>query len=343
MSDLNTVIGKLDDVITRITKSKRVTSVRILNEVRTDLLQNGIPTGSYDAPQSSVNAPVASPVIPAGSKERLNGKTPYVAQDGEVEKALFYIKAGKNVVFEGPTGCGKTHLVDHIANLLGKTYETIQGEEGARKEDILGYPNIQNGSMGYTYGVLPRTMMKENSFIYWDEPNMTPAGIQSICYRPMDHRRELWLPDCEGGKVIKATAGFVFISAMNVGKGYRGTVQESHAKRARYGGIITLDYLPEARERKMLVARTGVDPTVAEKMSACAKLLRASFARKGDGIQTPVSTRSLLAACEVIALGMNVHDAIECSLINLVDGTQPTERKAFADIFEAKFGRKGAK
>jgi len=306
--------------------------------VRQELLVNGIPTTSPDAPQTSVNVPISTPAIPDGSKERMQGKTPYVQQNGEVDEALFYLRAGKNILFTGPTGCGKTHLVDYLATLLGKTYETIQGEEGARKEDIIGYPNIQNGSMGYTMGVLPRVMQVDDSMCYWDEPNKTPDGIASICYRAMDDRREIWLPDCEGGKVIKATKGFVFIAAQNEGKGYR-VARQTHANRARYGGIIDLDYLPEARERKMLVARTGVSPDIAEKMCHAAKQLRASFARGTDKIQTPISTRSLIAACEVIALGMPVHDALRCSLINLVDSTQPTERKAFSDVFEAHFGK----
>jgi MoxR-like ATPase len=335
----------LDDVITRITKSKRVTSVRILNEVRGELLANGIPTGSYNAPQSSVEVLETRPNIPAVSvppMPKQNGSEPYVPQNGEVEKMIAHIAAGHNILLTGPTGCGKTHLVAHVAALLGKTYETVQGEDGCRKEDIIGYRH-NLGEDAYTYGILPRMMQTDDGFLYWDEPNMTPDGVRSICFAAMDHRRQITLPDSKGGEVIKAKKGFVIIGSMNEGRIYRSSMVPANF-RNRWGCIIDLGYLPEAREKKLLVERTGIDKDIAAKLCAAAKQIRASVERGTDGIKTPISTRNLLACCHAVMHGLPIADAVETSIVNQVDGCSTAERKAVADVLEAHLGlKRGAK
>ena len=265
----------------------------------------------------------------------------YVEQNGEVKKMISHISAGHNILLTGPTGCGKTELVAHVAALLGKTYETVQGEDGCRKEDIIGYRH-DVGEDSYTYGILPRLMQTDNAFMYWDEPNMTPDGVKSVCFAAMDGRRQITLPDSKGGELIKAVKGFVIIGAMNEGRIYRSAMVPANF-RNRWGAIIDLGYLPEARERKLLVDRTGIDKDIAAKLCAAAKQLRAAVERGTDGIKTPISTRNLLACCNAVVHGLPLSDAVESSIVNQVEGTSTAERKAVADVVEAHLGlKKGA-
>jgi MoxR-like ATPase len=336
MSDITSIIGKIDSVIVRIAKSKKKVSVRILEEVKRDL---------QNAPQSSGEAAIpasAAPRVSVVRQDKHDGANPYVAQNGEVDDLIYYITAGENVLITGPTGCGKTHLVDHVTKMLGFTYESIQGEDGVRKSDIIGYPTLvdgENGSVsGYQYGILPRCMTTEKCIAYWDEPNLTPDGVRSVCFAAMDHRRQLTLPESKGGEVIKAWKGFTFIGACNEGREYKVS-SGSAAFRARWGAIINLDYLPEAREKKLLVDRTGVNPAIAAKLCAAARQLRSSLARKE--ITTPISTRALLSCCNAIQNGAPIERAIECSIINQVEGTKLPERKSVSDVIAAYM--KGAK
>jgi MoxR-like ATPase len=124
---------------------------------------------------------------------------------------------------------------------------------------------------------------------------------------------------------------------MNEGRAYRGTSRFSPALKTRFGATIDLGYLPEDRERKMLVQRTGINPEIAAKLCSAARQLRASEAR-GD-IQTPISTRSLIACCDGIMHGAPIKMAITLSIVNQVEGTNPTERKAVADVMEVHFGK----
>jgi MoxR-like ATPase len=220
--------------------------------------------------------------------------------------------------------------------MMGKTLGTIQGQDGCRAEDIIGFRELEGGDTKFHYGVLPVTMQQDNGLLYWDEPNFTPAGVQTVCWAAMDFRREVVLPENKG-EVIKAKAGFTVVGAMNEGKSYRGTQVLNAAFRARWGAIIDLDYLPQEREEKLLADRTGVDKNIAHKLAVAAKQLRASMQR-GD-ISTPISTRALLSACNAIQHGVPAARAIELSIINQVDGTKVAERKAVSDVMEAHFGK----
>jgi nitric oxide reductase NorQ protein len=328
MSDLQSINTKLDEVIVRITKSKKFSSVRILEEVKRDL--QSLDSGSVQTAEPVVRQTTV--VLPKSH----NGGEPYVAQNGEVDQLISYLNRGKNVLLTGDTGCGKTHLVEHVSAMMGKTLGTIQGNDGCRVEDIIGYRDLRAGDTTYTYGVLPKTMQTEGGLIYWDEPNATPDGIRFVCFSAMDHRRQITLPQ-NGGEIIKAKAGFTFVGAMNEGMGYRGTSVLNDAMRDRFDAIIPLAYLPEPREAKLLVARTGVDANIAAKLASAARKLREAMAR-GD-IKTPISTRSLLATCDGIMGGISIGTAIELSIINKVSGVRMPERKTISDVMEAHFGK----
>jgi len=247
------------------------------------------------------------------------------------------------VLICGDTGCGKTHLVQHVlAALLKLTFNTLVGEEGNRDEDIVGYADLkeENGASVRTFveGILPVSMTTPDCVMYWDELSRSPAGIQSICFDAMDDRRQITLTQ-DNRRVIKAWDGFVVIASQNEGIIYRGASQIDAATRSRFGAIIDLGYLPEAKEKKLLVDRTGIDAQTAGKMAMAARQLRAT-AERGE-ISTPISTRNLIDACDGVRMGVDLHAAITVSIVNQAPATDSAQRKTIADVFEAHFGKSG--
>jgi MoxR-like ATPase len=129
---------------------------------------------------------------------------------------------------------------------------------------------------------------------------------------------------------------------MNEGRIYRTAMLPANFRNRWV--IIDLGYLPEKREAKLLVQRTGIDADIAAKLCAAAKQLRASCERGTDGIKTPISTRNLIACCAAVTHGLSLNDAVESSIVTQVEGTSTAERKAVADVLEAHLGlKKGAK
>jgi nitric oxide reductase NorQ protein len=171
--------------------------------------------------------------------------------------------------------------------------------------------------------------------LYWDEPNATPDGIRFWLFSLMDGRREITLPD-NNGEVIRAGANFTVIGAMNEGKGYTGTSRLNDAQRERFA-VIDLGYLPAARERKLLVQRTGCSEDIADKLVSLGKQLRASFER--SEVHTPFGTRTLLKAAKLIVQGVKPIDATKVAFVNAIPATNAPERKAVATATAAFFGK----
>jgi nitric oxide reductase NorQ protein len=275
--------------------------------------------------------------VEAAIAEQTNAKpTSYVPQNGEVEELERAIKCGMHTLLTGPTGCGKTHLAFHVAEKLGKPIMTIQGGAGATYERIIAKDTLteQNGVTitKRQDGILPQAM-KQGAILYLDEPNAIPNEVLFYLFSAMDDRRTITFDD---GQKCKAAEGFVVIGAMNEGSGYSGTQNLNAAFRSRTENIIDMEYLPKSRETKMLVARTGIDPQVADKLTECARGLRTNL--KARMIKTPIGTRALLACSKLIVNGATIKGALQNTIVNQAPSTS-TERKSISDVIAAHFGK----
>ena len=268
---------------------------------------------------------------------------PYVAQNGEVEQLKALIHARLNALLTGPTGCGKTHLAQYVTNELGWNFISVQGGAGATFERIIAKDTLEvkegatitvrpSAETPQTWSVLPKAMSTPKTVLYLDEPNAIPNEVLFYLFSAMDHRRTITFDD---GTSLTAHPDFVVVGAMNEGTGYSGTNLLNHAFRER-AEVIDMRYLPEEREAKLLVSRTGVAKETAGKLAQVARNLRDSLTNKT--IRTPIGTRSLLACAKLIALGMTIKSATEVAIINKVPANFPNERKAVSDILAAYFG-----
>lgn len=275
--------------------------------------------------------------VEAAIAEQTNAKpTSYVPQNGEVEELERAIKCGMHTLLTGPTGCGKTHLAFHVAEKLGKPIMTIQGGAGATYERIIAKDTLteQNGVTitKRQDGILPQAM-KQGAILYLDEPNAIPNEVLFYLFSAMDDRRTITFDD---GAKCKAAEGFVVIGAMNEGSGYSGTQNLNAAFRSRTENIIDMEYLPKQRETKMIIARTGLDAVTAEKLTECARGLRANL--KARMIKTPIGTRALLACAKLIVNGATIKGALQNTIVNQAPSTS-TERKSISDVIAAHFGK----
>lgn len=285
----------------------------------------------------------------AETLDAIDGSADYVPSDGEVEDLERSIRIGDNVLLCGATGCGKTTLVEHVVKKMGKTLVTIQGGAGATFERIVAKDCLEakdgvtitvRPSVGnpQTHSVLPLAMLTDDCVLYTDELNMTPHDVQAYLFSAMDFRRSITFDD---GSVLKAKKGFVVISSMN--EGYAGTAALNNALRGRSTTIMELNYLPWAREAKLLVARTGIDKQLATTIAkAAAKLRHNKATQAGSGaarITTDIGVSATQACARHIVAGASVWKALTLTIINQVPSTKVAERQAFRDVLSAFFGQ----
>lgn len=263
-----------------------------------------------------------------------NGEVPtYIPQKDELDILRAVIAGGLNGLLTGPTGCGKTHAVTEVCRVLGKPLVTIQGNDGAAYEHLVGYRTIEDGKVSWVDGLIPQAM-RAGAILYVDEPNALPDGIRFTLFSAMDHRRAITLPE-NAGEVVIAAEGFTVLASMNEGTGYTGTSLLSHAFRDRFDVVVDFDYLDQRHEAQLLAARTGIEASHAKRMVAVAGGLRTAL--KDKEVRTPVSTRTLLAWANLMQRGFDGQKAGTLTLVAMVPGSLADERRIFADLVEAHF------
>ena len=94
---------------------------------------------------------------------------PYYAPQGD-ECALFEHAAAQRLplLIKGPTGCGKTRFVEHMAARLGRELVTVACHDDLSAADLVGRHLIAGGDTVWCDGPMTRAV-REGAILYLDE------------------------------------------------------------------------------------------------------------------------------------------------------------------------------
>jgi nitric oxide reductase NorQ protein len=231
----------------------------------------------------------------------------YEAQGSEV--ALFEA-AYRNrlpVMVKGPTGCGKSRFVEHMAWKLDKPFITVACNEDMTASDLVG-----------------RYLLEANGTRWLDGPLTTAARIGAICYldeivearqdttvviHPLtDHRRTL--PLDKKGELIKAHPDFQLVISYN--PGYQSLMKDLKQSTKQRFTAFDFDYPTAKLETVILAKETGIDEATAGKL---VKIGQSARNLKGHGLDEGISTRLLVYAATLIKDGVEPRDACRMSLV----------------------------
>jgi len=220
---------------------------------------------------------------------------PFVFDD-----AANYVLAGmvlhKNVYIEGPTGCGKTELVNQLHFKMGRPLERVNMKGDVTTAKFVGSMRA-NKTQGtyFEYGVLPRCMRGGYTMLL-DEVDYAPPHILAVCSPVLEGRPTLYLE--ETGEHITAEPGFRVIATGNTGgKGdiygvYTGTEILNTAFLDRFGVKVRTDYLDEGQEIGLLESKFDVGQGEITKTVQFATEVRTAF--KSGNLSVTLSTRKLI-------------------------------------------------
>ena len=136
------------------------------------------------------------------------------------------------VLVEGPTSCGKTSIVEFLAQCMNQKILRINNNQNTEVEEYLGsYTTDKNGNFYFNEGFLVKAV-KEGFWIILDEINLAPSEVLEALNRLLDDNRELYLP--ESNTVIKAHKNFRIFAAMNPSETYAGRKDLSDAFKNRF-------------------------------------------------------------------------------------------------------------
>ncbi len=96
------------------------------------------------------------------------------------------------VMLTGPTGCGKTRLVEHMGVLLGRPVVTISCHDDLTSSDLVGRFMVSGGDVVWNDGPLTRAV-RDGAICYLDEVVEARHDSLAVLHSLTDHRRALYL------------------------------------------------------------------------------------------------------------------------------------------------------
>ena len=239
----------------------------------------------------------------------------YVAVGDEVRLFEHADRRRLPVMLTGPTGCGKTRLVEHMGVMLARPVVTISCHDDLTSADLVGRFLVSGGDVVWQDGPLTRAV-RDGAICYLDEVVEARHDSLAVLHSLTDHRRALFLD--RTGDVVQAADAFMLVCSYN--PAYRSTLKDLKPSFRQRFVTLAMDYLPPDREIEVLVSETGVDGAAAARLVRCATAIR-----QADEVLhlEPPSTRTLVTAAHLVASGIAEATAAEICILGPLssDGT----------------------
>ena len=273
----------------------------------------------------------------------LHSEPYYLPLSDEVELFEAAYQQQLPVLLKGPTGCGKTRFIEHMAWRLGRPLTVVKsGQSGASDgtsvplvtiachedltaSDLVGRYLLEPEGTRWMDGPLTRAV-KAGAICYLDEVVEARKDTTVLIHPLTDHRRIL--PVDKLGQVLIANDQFLLVISYN--PGYQSAVKDlKHSTRQRF---IALEFTYPGLEAEALIV---------ERESGCTTEIAMSLARLGEkirhlrdhGLQEGVSTRLLIYAGKMISQGIPPRRACEVSVVWALTDDQEVQRSAQEVVF----------
>ena len=210
------------------------------------------------------------------------------------------------VILKGPTGCGKTRFVSHMAHRLGRPLITVACHEDLTASDLVGRYLLEGDETVWVDGPLTAAM-RLGAILYLDEVVEARKDTMVVIHPLADHRRSLLIDKL--GEVLQAADGFMLVISYN--PGYQSILKDLKPSTRQRFISFEFGYPPSEVEQAVVQTEAGVDAKTAETLVRIAGKVRNLTDR---GLEEGVSTRLLVYAGQLIAHGSTPDSACRRAL-----------------------------
>ncbi|RXH24347.1 CbbQ/NirQ/NorQ/GpvN family protein [Bradyrhizobium zhanjiangense] len=233
------------------------------------------------------------------------------------------------VLLKGPTGCGKTRFVAHMAARLGLPLHTVACHDDLTAADLTGRYLLRGGDTVWTDGPLTRAV-REGGICYLDEVVEARKDVTVVLHPLTDDRRILPLE--RTGEEIAAPNSFMLVVSYN--PGYQTLLKALKPSTRQRFIAIEFSFLPPEQEIAVVSAESGLSPERVRPLVGLAGRLRAL---RGHDLEEGVSTRLVVYCATLIAAGTPTADAVLAGMIEpLTDDADV--KVALLDVARAVIG-----
>ena len=256
------------------------------------------------------------------------------------------INKGKNLMFVGPAGTGKTQIVFKAAERLDKQifYFNLGSTQDVRSA-LIGNTYFKDGTY-FEESAFVTAIKTPNSVILLDEISRANPEAWNILMPVLDvNIRKLRLDEKENSPVIDVADGVSFISTANIGFEYTAARMLDRALVDRFS-VIEMDTLDKGQEMKLLSLIFGskLDPKVNEALCDISFRIRMECERENSKLSSILSTRTLIEAAEMSTDDFSIDEIAELIFYPQYsdDGGADSERIYIRQLVQ-KYVQKGSK
>ncbi|MCQ2031007.1 CbbQ/NirQ/NorQ/GpvN family protein [Stutzerimonas zhaodongensis] len=215
---------------------------------------------------------------------------------------------GLAVMLKGPTGCGKTRFVEHMAWRLGRPLITIPCHDDLAASDLIGRYLIRHDGTVWQDGPLTRAV-REGAICYLDEVVEARQDTVVVLHALTDYRRTL--PIDKTGESVRAAPGFQLVVSYN--PGYQRMLKDLKPSTRQRFVAMDLDFPAAEHEALIVQHESGVETALAKGLVSLAGRIRQLRDR---GLAEVPSTRLLIAAGTLTLCGIPVREACYAAIVS---------------------------
>jgi len=200
------------------------------------------------------------------------------------------------VLLKGPTGCGKTRFMEHMAWRLKRPLITVSCHDDLTASDLVGRFLISGGETVWVDGPLAKAV-RAGGICYLDEIVEARKDTTVVIHPLADDRRVL--PMEKLGEMVEA--GDDFCMAISYNPGYQSVLKDLKQSTRQRFVALEFDYPAAGLEAKIIASETGVSTDTAAQLVKFAQMTRNL---KGSGLEEGDSTRLLVHAAKLMKSGV---------------------------------------
>ncbi len=231
----------------------------------------------------------------------------YESQEDEVALYEAAYEARLPVMIKGPTGCGKSRFIEHMAWKLGKPLITVACNEDMTASDLVGRYLLDANGTRWVDGPLT-TAARIGAICYLDEVVEARQDTTVVIHPLTDHRRNL--PLDKKGEMIEAHTDFQLVISYN--PGYQSLMKDLKQSTKQRFSALEFDYPSASVETSIVMKEAGISEDIAQKLVKIAVTARNL---KGHGLDEGISTRLLVYAANLMNKGIEAKAACRMALV----------------------------
>lgn len=233
------------------------------------------------------------------------------------------------LLLKGPTGCGKTRFVSHMAARLGLPLQTVACHDDLTASDLTGRFLLQGGETVWTDGPLTRAV-RNGGLCYLDEVVEARKDVTVVMHPLTDDRRVLPLE--RTGEQLEAPDDFMLVASYN--PGYQHVLKSLKPSTRQRFIALELGFPPPEQELKILMRESGLQR---ERATALVNLANRLRELKGQDLEEGVSTRLLVYCGRLIESGMPILESARAALVEPLSDDEDV-REGLMETISATFG-----